>query len=619
MFEMRRYPMIFAVIISVIVGCRKTEEPVSDQDAPGADTASRSNDADLGETPGLKQGKRFVPLAGVVAALDPKKDEGWESEAFHEAAGSQLKKIGKLITDSKYRTAKKNAEIVTGDFQSDPLRPETMEVFRDDALIVLRENPSSDKVKVATLGEAIETLDKSFGSGNRSDARFKFKVVRVNLEGELAETDAYFETSAKTTSGVVQINSTWTCQWQLERDNLPKLKRIKIRDYEEIRPNKKSGPLFTDCTEAVLADNKAYADQLAYGADYWYGNLDVAFGVHQGNQGLALGDVDGDGREDLYVCQPAGLPNQLFLRQPDGTLKQHTRESNVDWLDLSRCALFADLDNDGDQDLVVAVRWSLLVHKNDGSGRFTVDKIIDTKFNLISVTTADYDNDGDLDLYVCGYSPGPEGAPTDIFANPVPYHDANNGGRNFLLRNDRNFEFVDVTEQTGLDYNNRKFSFAAAWEDYDNDGDVDLYVANDFGRNNLFRNDHGYFRDVAADAGVEDIGAGMSVSWADYNHDGLMDLYVSNMFSSAGNRIAFQKRFREGSDSETIQHLQRHARGNSLFKNLGNGRFEDMSETANVTLGRWAWGSLFTDLNNDGWDDIYVVNGFYTTEDTGDL
>ena len=127
----------------------------------------------------------------------------------------------------------------------------------------------------------------------------------------------------------------------------------------------------------------------------------------------------------------------------------------------------------------------------------------------------------------------------------MPYHDANNGVRNYLLENHGSWEFRDVTAQVGLEQNNRRFSYAASWEDFDNDGDPDLYVANDFGRNNLYRNDSGRFVDVAGQAGVEDISAGMSVTWGDYNQDGLLDIYISNMFSSAGNRITYQRQFKE--------------------------------------------------------------------------
>ena len=202
---------------------------------------------------------------------------------------------------------------------------------------------------------------------------------------------------------------------------------------------------------------------------------------------------------------------------------------------------------------------------------------------------------------------------------PVPYHDANNGSPNVLFRNEGRFRFVDVTKRSGLDQNNRRYSFAAAWEDYDNDGDLDIYVANDFGRNNLYRNDGGRFKDVAVETGVEDVGAGMSVSWGDYDRDGRPDLYVGNMFSAAGNRIVFQSQFAAGHSDEDVALLRRTARGNTLLANSGEGRFLDRSELAGVTEGYWAWSSNFADLNNDGWLDLVVANGFLSGEVPGDL
>ena len=98
-----------------------------------------------------------------------------------------------------------------------------------------------------------------------------------------------------------------------------------------------------------------------------------------------------------------------------------------------------------------------------------------------------------------------------------------------------------------------------------------------------------------------------------------MDIYVSNMFSSAGGRVAYQKRFLAGVPEQTRREFQRHARGNTLFRNDGDGTFTDISVEAGVTMGRWAWGSLFCDLNNDGRDDIVVPNGYITNKSTKDL
>lgn len=208
------------------------------------------------------------------------------------------------------------------------------------------------------------------------------------------------------------------------------------------------------------------------------------------------------------------------------------------------------------------------------------------------------------------------------------YHDSNSGGPNSLFRNEtkaNEFNFRDVTTETGLNQNNLRWSLAASWEDYDNDGDQDLYVANDFGRNNLFRNDAGSgpggrtFIDVAAESGVEDSASGMAVSWGDYNRDGQMDVYVSNMFSAAGNRITFQQQFKPGATQDVRSRLQRFARGSTLMKARENGPFEDVSESTGVAMGRWAWGNSFVDINNDGWQDIVVANGNITGEDPGDL
>ena len=175
-----------------------------------------------------------------------------------------------------------------------------------------------------------------------------------------------------------------------------------------------------------------------------------------------------------------------------------------------------------------------------------------------------------------------------------------------------------MTRESGLDRHSRRHSLAASWEDVDGDGDQDLYVANDYGKNCLYRNENGRFQEIASETGVIDYGSGMSVSWGDANLDGKPDLYVGNMFSSAGSRLARQAGFLGGGDEETRTLYQRFAKGNTLFVQADEG-FEETSFSAGVHMGRWAWSSLFADVNNDGAEDLLVANGYITGDDTGDL
>jgi Tfp pilus assembly protein PilF len=191
-----------------------------------------------------------------------------------------------------------------------------------------------------------------------------------------------------------------------------------------------------------------------------------------------------------------------------------------------------------------------------------------------------------------------------------------------LFRNDGHGRFVDATHDAGLDAGNDRYHFAAAWADYDGDGWPDLLVANDFGTKNLYRNlgrrdGSVKFEDVAAAAGVLDHGAGMSAAFLDYDNDGLLDIYTGNMWSAPGLRITSAPAFMRDATPEVRALYRRHVRGNSLLRNLGNGRFEDKSIDAHAEMGRWAWSSDALDFDSDGWDDLYIVNGMLTRDARG--
>ncbi|MDQ2712322.1 MAG: VCBS repeat-containing protein, partial [Acidobacteriota bacterium] len=384
-----------------------------------------------------------------------------------------------------------------------------------------------------------------------------------------------------------------------------------------------SAPWFRDVTAAALYRNPALTEQLTRGIPYWRARLDPAGGIDvYGSNGIAVGDIDNDGVDEVYGCQPGGLPNLLLKFNEDGSFSNITKEWGVDLLDDTSCALFLDLRNTGRQDLVVLRSSGPVLFLNEGNHyRLRTDAFrFETapKGGFTGMASADFDRDGKLDLYLCCYVYFQSEAQ---YTYASPYHDAQNGPPNFLFRNklneDGNGFFEDCTAETGMMENNNRFSFAPAWCDYNDDGWPDLYVANDFGKKNLYRNDKGSFRDVAKEAGVEDMGPGMSASWFDYDHDGKADLYVANMWTDAGQRITRDPKFAPAKAAPEA--YEAHTMGNSLFRNRGNGTFEDTTKQEHVGFGRWAWSSGGHDLDNDGNPEIYITAGMLTNSSSVDL
>jgi hypothetical protein len=613
---------------------RADRQPTEQTSPPGNVTMPPSMPlagADHGEpvaaVPGLQSLPLVRSLSEAIEKVDVQHDE-WPVEVFNQQAAEQLGTLSRLIATGKSLRPEDVQPIIAPDFVCESLRPPRLQpVFADPAITVLRPVPASADNKrqlyrgASGLISAAAALMSPFAEAQ--NAKVHLKIYRAGLTEDAASTTVSYQAYGQRGMGVLQQNATWRCEWTRTAEGQPpRISSVALEDFEEIVPGEKTPVLFADCTEAVLGQTDAFGQQLVWGIDHWRRMLETSFDPDlSGFQGISVGDVNGDGLDDVYVCQQGGLPNRLFLQRPTGTLADVSSAAGVDFLELTSSSLLIDLDNDGDQDLALATLTAVLVLANDGTGKFTLRGHIPAAAALQSMSAADYDLDGDVDLYACGYT----AAGSHLWKGeaslgaPLPYYDANNGGPNLLLRNDGNFRLQNVTAEVGLDQNNRRFSFAASWEDYDNDGDPDLYVANDFGRNNLYRNDGGHFVDVAEQLGVEDMATGMSASWGDYNNDGWMDLYVGNMFSSAGNRVVYQRQFLPSAGDETRNEVRRFARGNSLFQGSADGSFHDVSESAAVTNGHWAWASPFVDINNDGWEDLVVANGFITQEDPGDL
>jgi hypothetical protein len=543
----------------------------------------------------------------------------WESEQIADIADAQLKILEKLLNNPMALTGGAVADLISESVQTTALRPaEFGERFKTKSLKIRTgvNLPSNSHVTGrAQLVDALANMSKPLMEATNIHSKFKIISVEQPFSTKI-RTNVLFQRAGDLSTGSFQQDATWKCVWKVASDADSKrqlrLQQVSLLAYEEAEHSSSQGHVFSDCTESVFQSEPSFKEQLIPGVDYWRSLIQKQYGVFPfGHHGIAVGDVNGDGLDDLYAGQPAGLPNRLYLQNADGTVSDAASEAKIDLLNRTRGVLLVDIDNDGDQDLVAVLDQVILFMANDGDAHFTETAAVPTT-EPGALSAADYDLDGDLDIYVVNYG-------DRFLSSPDVYHDANNGGANVLLRNDGDWNFIDVTIESGLDDNNHRWSFAASWEDFDDDGDLDLYVANDFGRNNLYQNEDGRFSDIAPEAGVEDIAAGMSASWADIDHDGRMDLYVGNMFSSAGLRITGQSRFQKHATSTIRDEFRRHARGNTLFRNIGSGRFDDISVDAGVTVGRWAWASKFVDINNDGWEDLVIANGFVTGHETKDL
>ena len=322
--------------------------------------------------------------------------------------------------------------------------------------------------------------------------------------------------------------------------------------------------------------------------------------AHDAFRGVSTADVDGDHLPDLFIAEEHG-DSRLYRNtgHDEPRFEDVTRASGLAGLPRVSGAYFADYDNDGCPDLLVLRNHlpSLLWH-NDCKGTFTdVTESSGLHRSGVPATGAtwfDYDLDGHLDLYLIltgrfdrGYLP----SRGDVW----------NAEPNVLWRNRGDGTFEDVTEKSGV--GERGLALAVAATDFDADGDPDLYIANDMQRNVLFENrGDGTFRDVARQAGVDDVGNGMGVSVGDVDHDGLVDLYVTNVFRSPNRSRATRNRPRRG---------DRSIQSNRLYLNGGDGTFRDAHEELiePAPLG-WGWDSFFFDYDNDGFLDIYVINGF---------
>jgi len=316
---------------------------------------------------------------------------------------------------------------------------------------------------------------------------------------------------------------------------------------------------------------------------------------------VSVVDVDRDGLSDLYVTDSKeGSKNRLYRNRGDGTFEDIAERLGIADLNhadtgVSMGGVWGDYDNDGFEDLFL-YRWGRpeLFH-NEGGQRFT--RVTESAglpdwANVNTAVWLDFDRDGRLDLFIGGYYSESINLwkLADTRMMPESFEYANNGGRKYLFKNLGAGRFEDVSAAVGLA--STRWSLAAVAADLRGTGYPDIFVANDYGVSELFANDRGRFREIGRDAGVGYAPkSGMNASVGDVLNQGRFAIYVSNI-------------------SEEGILLQ----GNNLWVPSGSAQgaphYENLARAMGVDLGGWSFGAQFGDLNNDGFLDLYVANGY---------
>jgi hypothetical protein len=288
--------------------------------------------------------------------------------------------------------------------------------------------------------------------------------------------------------------------------------------------------------------------------------------------GVSTVDWNLDGWDDLTFGNSTGAVRTFINNQGNGftaiplPINQQTESKSIMWV---------DIDNDGDLDFFYSDKLGrIVILENEGDTTFInvtrLTNIVQFDSPTEGSSWADYDNDGDLDLYICRYYES--------------WEDLSAEYRNVLMRNDGDFQFTDVTVESNTGIYIRA-SFQSIWFDWDEDGFIDLYIANDKdGANTFFHNlQNGQFEDIATEVGLDIVMDAMTASLGDYNSDGIQDIFV------------------------TDSGIGKNPQGSKLFRGTESGQFIEESELIGLNLDEFCWGAVWMDVDNDTDLDLFIA------------
>ncbi|QEG23270.1 FG-GAP repeat domain-containing protein [Mariniblastus fucicola] len=467
------------------------------------------------------------------------------------------------------------------------------------------------------------TLSGTFAeSGQRFDMKTKF-------EGKIRDGQAITGVQATQTITWTRINKLWTITAWTQHT-------FEVSESEQ--------PLFADATDSFIAEadtrsavtRSSHQQRVLDAVNAKTVMEPLVDGLPGFNDwesawqfpSVSIVDYDNDGWDDVFLTDRWG--GGMMLHNVEGKLIDTTAESGLDVGAGSNCVVFADFDNDGDPDAFVGRSLSDSQFFINENGTFQLDSLTTEGLSFVRLVTAgsvaDFNGDGLLDLYLSTYV-SPSGFATKDWIGKMiaesdrekmanigsqhPFIDRGGPANILLINENGKLKRCDASESIKQWRN----SYQSVWHDWDNDGDPDLFVSNDFAPDSFLRNDtvkgsnKPVFVDVTRELiGPDIMGYSMGASWGDFDNDGDLDLYVSEMYSKAGNRILEQF-------SEADRRSVESAKGNFLFRNDG-GRFTQVAGSAesnqHVAKVGWSFGGQFADFNNDCWLDLYVPSGFYS-------